>query len=74
MNKISYFIASLTLILASCGVESNRFKVEGRFLNLNQGEFYVYSIDNLIDGIDTIKAFCIRYAVRTTRNIGTGIS
>ena len=62
MNKIGYFIASLTLILVSCGVESNRFKVEGRFLNLNQGEFYVYSIDNLIDGIDTIKVQGGRFA------------
>lgn len=42
-------------VLTSCGVDGHRFKVEGRFLNLNQGEFYVYSTDGAIDGIDTIK-------------------
>ena len=38
----------------SCGVDSNHFKLSGRFLNMNQGEFYVYSPEGGIDGIDTI--------------------
>lgn len=42
-------------ILASCGVSKGRFKLEGKFLHLDQGEFYVYSLDGGINGIDTIK-------------------
>ena len=49
-----YFILS-TLVLVSCGVRGNHFKIEGKFRNLNQGEFYVYSPDGGIEGIDTIS-------------------
>jgi len=43
------------LFLNSCGVSNGRFRLEGKFLNMNQGEFYVYSPDGAFDGIDTIK-------------------
>ena len=56
MKKFAYTIFLLTsLILTSCGVGSGHFKFEGKFLNMNQGEFYVYSPDGGFDGIDTIK-------------------
>ena len=48
-----YFILS-TLVLISCGVRGNHFKIEGKFRNLNQGEFYVYSPDGGMEGMDTI--------------------
>ena len=48
-------MAVLALLLAACGVEGNRFQVEGHFLKLNRGEFYVYSTNGLIDGVDTRK-------------------
>ena len=54
MKRFLYII-TLTLVLVSCGTRSDRFKIEGRFLNLNQGELYVYSPDKVINGIDTIK-------------------
>ena len=54
MKRLKLFIL-LTLVLASCGTKSDRFKIDGKFLNLNQGEFYVYSMDGSINGIDTIK-------------------
>ena len=54
MKRLLY-ILSLTLVLVSCGTRSDRFKIEGRFLNLNQGEVYVYSPDMVITGVDTIK-------------------
>ena len=41
--------------MGSCGVDSDRFRLEGRLRNLNQGEFWVYSPDEIIAGIDTIK-------------------
>ncbi len=55
----------LTLILVSCGAESGRFRIEGRFRNLNQGEFYVYSRDGATDGMDTIKVADGRFAYET---------
>ena len=45
----------LLLFLSSCGTRSGRFRLEGRLLNLNQGQCFLYSPDNLIRGLDTIK-------------------
>lgn len=50
------------LLLASCGEDSHHFKIEGRLLQMNQGEFYVYSDDASINGIDTIKVEGGRFA------------
>ncbi len=55
----------LTLIMASCGTESGRFRIEGRFRNLNQGEFYVYSHDGGTDGMDTIHVASGRFVYET---------
>lgn len=52
----------LTLVLVSCGVDGKHFKLEGRFLHLNQGEFYVYSTDGVLVGIDTVKIQGGRFA------------
>ena len=53
--KHTLFILAVLLMLTSCGVESGHFKLSGRFLNMNQGEFYIYSPEGGIDGIDTIR-------------------
>ena len=50
------------MMLANCGGRSGFFKLEGRFTNMNQGEFYVYSEDGVTDGIDTIKVNGGRFA------------
>ena len=52
----------LTLVLVSCGTDSHHFGIDGRLINLNQGEFYVYSPDGGIIGIDTIKVDGGRFA------------
>lgn len=44
----------LALLLVSCGTRKGYFSIEGQFMNLNQGEFYVYSNDGIINGVDTI--------------------
>lgn len=44
-----------TLVLISCGTDGDHFKIEGRFRNLNQGEFYIYSTDGGISKMDTVK-------------------
>ena len=54
MKHISFLIL-LTLVLVSCGTDNHHFEIEGRLTNLNQGEFYVYSPDGGVSGIDTIK-------------------
>lgn len=56
------FFYSFILLLTSCGAESGKFKVEGRLRNLNQGEFWVYSPDGGIEGIDTIKVRDSRFS------------
>lgn len=56
-------ILTLALTMISCGTRKGYFSIEGRFLNLNQGEFYVYSTDGLISGIDTIKVNGGRFAL-----------
>lgn len=65
MKKLSYLLL-LTLVLVSCGTSSDHFKIEGRFLNLNQGEFYVYSTDGGIVGVDTIKVNGGRFTYETS--------
>lgn len=53
MNKLLGYI-TLALILVSCGNSGGQFRLEGRFKNLNQGEFYLYNLDE--GTIDTIMA------------------
>ena len=53
MKHILCIITTLMLFTA-CGVDSGHFKISGRFLNMSQGNFYVYSPDGAINGIDTI--------------------
>ena len=54
MKHLLCIITTLMLLMA-CGVDSGHFKISGRFLNMSQGNFYVYSPDGVIDGIDTIS-------------------
>lgn len=64
MRKLTTLIL-LTLVLVGCGTAGNRFKVEGRILNMNQGEFYVYSLDGSVNGIDTVRVDGGRLAYET---------
>lgn len=51
----TFFLCALCAVLVSaCGGRSGYFKVSGRLANIDQGEFYIYSPDGAIDGIDTI--------------------
>lgn len=65
MKRLAY-IAILILILVSCGVNKDKFKLEGHLLNLNQGEFYIYALDGSIAGFDTIKVEAGRFTYETT--------
>ncbi|MBM6992325.1 MAG: DUF4369 domain-containing protein [Prevotella sp.] len=57
------FIGLITVLaLASCGVDGKHFRLEGRILNMNQGEFYVYNDEGMVIGIDTVKVNGGRFA------------
>lgn len=56
------FIALLALALCACGPDRHHFNIDGRFLKMNQGDFYVYSPDGLINGIDTIHVHGGRFS------------
>lgn len=49
--------------IAACSPGGDTFTIEGRFLNMNQGEIYVYSTDGLTDGLDTISVNGGRFAI-----------
>ena len=59
-------LACVAATLASCSSDSGRFRIEGRFRNLNRGEFYVYSPDGGIQGRDTIPVVDGRFAYEAT--------
>lgn len=47
-------LITLTLALVSCGPDSRHTVLDGKLLNLNQGEFLVYSPDGATQGVDTL--------------------
>ena len=49
-----FAVAILALSFTACTSNSNGFSIEGRLLSMNQADFYVYSPDGAIQGIDTI--------------------
>ena len=53
MRQLLGYILCL-LMMVACGSESGKFRLEGRLRNINQGEFWVYSLDGAMVGIDTI--------------------
>lgn len=48
------FVVAIFAITTGCSSNGERFKIDARFLNMNQANFYVYSPDGAINGIDTI--------------------
>lgn len=70
-KKIKVAVKSLlpfylfAFLLVSCGPDGNSFRIEGRLRHMNQGEFYVYSPDGGIKGLDTIKVHEGRFAYET---------
>lgn len=56
------FTLVAALVCTSCGTDSRHFRIDGRLLHLNQGQFYVYSPDGTINGLDTIKVQAGRFS------------
>lgn len=61
MKKIIFALLT-ALMLTACGTDGRHFKIDGRLLHLNQGEFYVYSPDGALHGVDTIKVQAGRFS------------
>lgn len=59
---ITLILSAFAVFLTACGPDSHHFHIDGRFLKMNQGDFYVYSPDGLINGIDTIHVRGGRFA------------
>lgn len=66
MFKRLLILSLAAMLLNACGVDSKHFKIEGRLLNMNQGELYLYSDNDGVDGIDTIKIEGGRFAYEIT--------
>ncbi len=45
----------IAFTLPGCGGTEGRFRLKGEFDHLRQGEFYLYSLDGGLDGLDTIR-------------------
>lgn len=55
----------VALIMTACNSTSGNFHLSGRLLNIDQGEFYIYSPDGDMEGIDTIKVKAGRFEYST---------
>jgi len=68
-NKNIILPLLVAMILTACGGNSNEFRLKGRLLGINQGEFYVYSVEGDVEGMDTIvvKAGRFEYAKELPR-------
>jgi len=53
---VSFALAAMLLAtgLAGCSSGGDNYTIEGRLLHMNQGDFFIYSTDGLIEGVDTI--------------------
>lgn len=58
-------VVIMTAAITSCGTDRHHFSLEGRFLNMNQGSFYVYGLDGVISNMDTINVVGGRFAYTT---------
>ena len=65
MKRTFIALLSVVLLLSACGVDSNKFRLEGRLRNMNQGMFWIYSPDGGIEGIDTIQVHEGRFSYET---------
>lgn len=63
-------LLSLTILtLGSCSSDTDKFSIEGRFMNFNRGELYVYSIDGGLNALDTITVQDGRFRFETMLSV-----
>ena len=52
-------LALSALLLAACSQPKDKFIFEGKIAGIQQAEFYVYSDDGALSGVDTIRRWQI---------------
>lgn len=62
MKKLFGYLL-LTLLVVACGTPAGQFRLEGHFGNFNQGEFYLYSMDDGRGSMDTIRVVEGRFSI-----------
>lgn len=50
-----FVIAVLSALFAACSQPKDKFRLEGKIAGIQQAEFYVYSDDGILSGVDTIR-------------------
>ena len=60
--KQVYILILLILGFVSCSTDKKHFSFDGRLTNINQGEFYVYGLDDASAGLDTVKVEAGRFS------------
>ena len=55
LTLLPFYLFTSLLLFSSCGTNNGKFRLEGRLRNFNNGEFWIYSPDGDMLGIDTIK-------------------
>lgn len=63
-SRVPLFLLVLSTLF-SCGADKGTFRMEGRFRNFNNGQFYVYSLDNGAGALDTINVSSGRFSYET---------
>lgn len=53
--KKQLFAVLILPFLGACGGKGDEIRIEGEFKHLNQSSFYIYSTNNVINGLDTIR-------------------
>jgi len=55
--KPRFFVLLLSVLalLAACGPAKDKVRIEGKFKNLQNAEFYLYAAESAFDGIDTVR-------------------
>lgn len=57
----AFFLFLLSSLFSACGSSGDQFHLEGRFKNLNQGEFYLYDLEQ--GSIDTLMVKDGRFSI-----------
>ena len=55
MRHLFLYILSALMLLTACGPGKDRMRLEGKFKNLTDAEFYVYADGDAFSGMDTVK-------------------
>lgn len=65
-RHIIYIYAATLLVMASCGLSGDSFRIEGRFRDMQGGELYIYNLSDKQARLDTLTIQEGRFLYRGT--------